>query len=146
MAAIVRRFFPWGGVDLPLVWACYALALLVRGVTTDLEYAPALEFAVLASAVVVACNEAFGIYRRWWRFATSQDLVPLTVSVGSATVAIVALNLAWPGLRPMPLSVVFLGSFFALCAMTAVRYRTKPLAAVRRAVRRLTAPPGAATT
>jgi hypothetical protein len=70
-------------VDLPLVWACYALALLVRGVTTDLEYAPALEFAVLASVVVVACNEAFGIYRRWWRFATSQDVVPLTVSVDS---------------------------------------------------------------
>src|SRR3954451_4539742 len=43
MAAIVRRFFPWVVVDLPLVWACYALALLVRGVTTDLEYAPALE-------------------------------------------------------------------------------------------------------
>ena len=40
VAAIVRRFFPWVVVDLPLVWACYALALLVRGVTTDLEYAP----------------------------------------------------------------------------------------------------------
>ncbi len=141
MAAIVRRFFPWVVVDLPLVWACYALALLVRGVTTDLEYAPALEFAVLASAVVVACNEAFGIYRRWWRFATSQDLVPLTVSVGSATVAVVGLNLAWPGFRPMPLSVVFLGSFFALSAMTAARYRSKPLAAIRRTWRRLVAPP-----
>ena len=103
VTGVVRRFFPWVVIDLPLVWACYALALLVRGVTADLEYVPALEFAALASVVVVACNEAFGIYRRWWRFATSQDLVPLTVSVGSATVAIVALNLAWPGLRPMPL-------------------------------------------
>ena len=146
VAAIVRRFFPWVVVDLPLVWVCYALALLVRGVTTDLEYAPALEFAVLASAIVVACNEAFGIYRRWWRFATSQDLVPLTVSVGSATVAIVGLNLAWPGLRPMPLSVVFLGGFFALSAMTAARYRSKPWAAVRRAWRRIVAPPATGVT
>jgi FlaA1/EpsC-like NDP-sugar epimerase len=133
-------------VDLPLVWSSYALALLVRGVTTTLEYAPALLFAALASAVVVACNEGFGIYRRWWRFATSQDLVPLTVSVGFATVAIVGLDLAWPGFRPMPMSVVFLGGFFALCAMTAARYRSKPLAAVRRAWRRLVAPPGPGVT
>ena len=133
-------------VDLPLVWAAYALALLVRGVTTNLEYGPALGFAALAAVVVVACNEAFGIYRRWWRFATSQDLVPLTVSMGIATVAIVGLNLAWPGFRPMPLSVVFLGGFFAICAMTAARYRSKPLAAVRRTWRRLTAPPVAGVT
>jgi len=133
-------------VDLPLVWSAYALALLVRGVTTNLEYGPALGFAALAAVVVVACNEAFGIYRRWWRFATSQDLVPLTVSMGIATVAIVGLDLAWPGFRPMPLSVVFLGGFFALCAMTAARYRSKPLAAVRRTWRRLTAPPAAGVT
>ena len=43
---------------------------------------------VLASVIVVACNEAFGIYRRWWRYATSQDLVPVTVSIGVATVAL----------------------------------------------------------
>jgi len=141
VAAIARRFFPWVVIDLPLVWFAYALALLVRGVTATLEYEPALWFAVLASLVVVACNEAFGIYRRWWRFATSQDLVPLTVSMGCATVAIVGLNLAWPGFRPMPLSVVFLGGFFAICGMTAARYRSKPLAAIRRTWRRLTAPP-----
>jgi FlaA1/EpsC-like NDP-sugar epimerase len=133
-------------VDLPLVWSAYALALLVRGVTTNLEYAPALLFAVLASVIVVACNEAFGIYRRWWRFATSQDLVPVTVSIGVATVAITGLDLAWPGLRPMPLSTVILGGFFALCAMTAVRYRSKPLAAIRRTWRRLVAPPAVGVT
>jgi FlaA1/EpsC-like NDP-sugar epimerase/tetratricopeptide (TPR) repeat protein len=133
-------------VDLPLVWSAYALALLVRGVTTDLEYGPALLFAALASVIVVACNEAFGIYRRWWRFATSQDLVPVTVSIGCATVAIVGLDVAWPGFRPMPLSVVFLGGFFALCGMTAARYRSKPLAAVRRTWRRLVAPPAVGVT
>jgi FlaA1/EpsC-like NDP-sugar epimerase/O-antigen ligase len=143
---IARRFFPWVVVDLPLVWCSYALALLVRGVTTDLEYGPALLFAALGSVVVVASNEAFGIYRRWWRFATSQDLVPLTVSMGFATVALVGLNLAWPGFRPMPMSVVFLGGFFALCAMTAARYRSKPLATIRRTWRRLTAPPAAGVT
>ena len=103
---IARRFFPWVVVDLPLVWASYALALLVRGVTTNLEYGPALLFAALGSLIVVACNEAFGIYRRWWRYATSQDLVPLTVAMGFATVALLGLNLAWPGFRPMPLSVL----------------------------------------
>ncbi|MGE3913156.1 MAG: polysaccharide biosynthesis protein [Chloroflexota bacterium] len=145
-AAIARRFFPWVVIDLPLVWLAYAIALLVRGVTTNLEYGPALLFAVLASLLVVACNEAFGIYRRWWRFATSQDLVPLTVSVGFATVAIVGVDLAWPGFRPMPLSVVFLGGFFAICGMTAARYRSKPLAAIRRTWRRVMAPPGLGVT
>jgi len=143
---VLRRFFPWAVIDLPLVWSCYTLALLVRGVTTDLEYEPAMVFALLASAVVVVCNEAFGIYRRWWRFATSQDLVPLSVSVGTATVVVVGLDLAWPGARPMPLSVVFLGSFFALCGMTAMRYRSKPWAAVKRTWRLLTAPPSGSTT
>ena len=146
VAAIARRFFPWVVIDLPLVWLAFALALLVRGVTTNLEYEPALLFSILASVVVVACNEAFGIYRRWWRFATSQDLVPLTVSVGVATVAILALDLAWPGFRPLPLSVVFLGGFFAICAMTAARYRSKPLAAVRRTWRRVMAPPAVGIT
>ncbi|MCC7367754.1 MAG: polysaccharide biosynthesis protein [Chloroflexi bacterium] len=141
LATIARRFFPWVVIDLPLVWLSFAIALVVRGVTTTLEYEPALEFAALASLIVVACNEAFGIYRRWWRFATSQDLVPLSVSVGVATVAVLALDLAWPGFRPMPLSVVFLGAFFAICAMTAVRYRTKPMAGIRRTWRRIMAPP-----
>ena len=140
VAAIARRFFPWVVVDLPLVWSAYAVALLVRGVTTNLERTgPAVRGA--RRVIVVACNEAFGIYRRWWRCATSQDLVPVTVSIGVASVAIVAVDLAWPGFRPMPLSVVFLGGFFALCGMTAARYRSKPLAAVRRTWRRLTAPP-----
>jgi FlaA1/EpsC-like NDP-sugar epimerase len=146
VAEIARRFFPWVVLDLPLVWAAFAFALLVRGVTATLEYEPALLFAALASVIVVTCNEIFGIYRRWWRFATSQDLVPLSFSLGVATVAILALDLAWPGFRPMPLSVVFLGSFFALCAMTAVRYRSKPWAAVRRTWRRVMAPPDPAVT
>ncbi|MCC6174588.1 MAG: SDR family NAD(P)-dependent oxidoreductase [Chloroflexi bacterium] len=146
VTSIARRFFPWVVVDLPLVWACYALALLVRGATTDLEYEPALLFGFVASVIVVAWNEAFGIYRRWWRFATSQDMVPLTVAVGCSTVTTVGLSLAWPGVRPMPLSVVFLGGFFALCGMTAARYRAKPLAAIRRFWRRLMDPPNQAVT
>ncbi len=143
---VIRRYIPWVVIDLPLVWVCYALALVVRGTTADLEYPPALLFGLLASAIVVSCNEAFGIYRRWWRYATSQDLVPLTVSVACATVMIVGADLAWPGARPMPLSVVFLGSFFCVVGMTAVRYRTKPLAAVRRTWQRLVLPPRAGMT
>ena len=131
-------------IDLPLVWLCYALALAARGTTADVEYEPALWFALLASAVVVACNQAFGIYRRWWRYATSQDLVPLILAVSCATVLVVGADLAWPA-RPMPLSTIFLGGFFALCAMTAVRYRAKPLIAVRKAWRRLVTAPQAHT-
>ena len=56
LRSLYRRMFPWVVIDLPLVWACYALALLVRGVTADLEYPPALLFGVLASVAVVACN------------------------------------------------------------------------------------------
>ena len=61
VAAIARRFFPWVVIDLPLVWLAFALALLVRGVTTNIEYEPALLFGILAALIVVACNEAFGI-------------------------------------------------------------------------------------
>ncbi len=146
LRSLSRRLFPWVILDLPLVWACYALALIVRGVTADLEYPPALLFSVLSSGIVVACNEAFGIYRRWWRYATSQDVLPLVLSVLTATVMLVAADLAWPPPRPMPLGALFLGSFFALAAMTAIRYRTKPIAAVRGAWRRLVTPPGAETT
>ncbi|MBA2447689.1 MAG: polysaccharide biosynthesis protein [Chloroflexi bacterium] len=143
---IVRRYVPWVVIDLPLVWCCYAFAMLVRGATVDLDYGPALVFGLLASGLVVVCNEAFGIYRRWWRYATSQDLVPLVISITCATVLIVGADLAWPVARPMPLSVVVLGSFFSLCAMTAVRYRTKPLATVRQTWRRMVAAPEGRTT
>ena len=146
LTAIIRRAVPWVVIDLPLVWLCYAVALLVRGATADLDYPPAFAFGLVASGLVVACNEAFGIYRRWWRYATSQDVVPLVLSVACATVLIVGADLAWPGARPMPLSAVFLGSFFVVCAMTAIRYRTKPIAAVRSTWRRLVSPPRSGTT
>ncbi len=146
LAFIIRRYVPWVVIDLPLVWLCYALGLLVRGVTTELDYVPALVFNLLASALVVVCNEAFGIYRRWWRYATSQDVVPLVISVACATALIVGADLAWPNARPMPLSSVFLGSFFAFCGMTAIRYRSKPIAAAKRTWRRLITPPQPGTT
>ena len=123
VVAPVWRFVPWVAIDFLLVWMSYALALAVRGLTANLEYAPALAFAFLASVIAVACNEALGRNWRRWRFARSPHVVPLTIAVGSATVAIVGLNLAWPGFRPMPLSVVFLGGFFAFSAMAAVRTR-----------------------
>ncbi|MFN8523171.1 MAG: polysaccharide biosynthesis protein [Chloroflexota bacterium] len=145
LTSVVRRYVPWVAIDLPLVWVCYALGILLRGTTAELNYPPALLFGVIASALVVVCNEIFGVYRRWWRYATGQDVMILVLSVACATAAVVGADLFWPGPRPMPLGAVLVGSFLALAGMIATRYRSKPLSAIRTAWRRLRTDPRAAT-
>ena len=141
LTALIRQCSLWMVIDFILSWTCYTFALFVRGVSTDLHYTPSLQFAVLASIIVVVCNRAICSYRWWWRFTTSQHFVPLATSVTAATVAVSVVNLAWPGFRPMPLSVVFLGGFFALLAMTVVRYRSMLSVAAEHARRRVAEPP-----
>ncbi len=148
--SIVRREVPPAVIDLPLVWLSYALAVVVRGAaaTSDVDYTPALLFALFASALVVICNELSAVFRTRWGDTSggslARDVAHLGASIACASVLTVAADLAWPGARPMPLGAIFLGGFFGLCGMIAVRHATNPLAALEVTWRSALAPPLAA--
>jgi FlaA1/EpsC-like NDP-sugar epimerase len=70
-------------------------------------------------------NGLFGLYERLWRYASTEDLVPIIESVAASTLLVAAVDLLWRPARPLPLSVVLAGGVFTLIAFAAIRYRTQ---------------------
>jgi FlaA1/EpsC-like NDP-sugar epimerase len=68
-------------------------------------------------------NGLFGLYERLWRYASSEDLVPIIESVTASTLLVAAADLLWRPSRPLPLSVVLAGGVFTLIGFAAIRYR-----------------------
>lgn len=81
-------------------------------------------FALLPLAILVflVTNFAFGLYNRIWRYATTKEFVPVSLSVAVATIILAGIDLVYPGVRPLPLGTIFLAGFFALTGFLLARY------------------------
>ena len=81
-------------------------------------------FALLPLAILVflVTNFAFGLYNRIWRYATTKEFVPVSLSAAVATIILAGIDLVYPGVRPLPLGTIFLAGFFALTGFLLARY------------------------
>jgi len=117
-----EKHVTWVVIDILLILAAYVLAIAVRAITTGLDYPEIFFYAGGGVAVYIGANYLFGIYQRFWRYASGQEAVVLFSAVGSATLLLTALDL-YLQQRTLPLGVIWLGGFFAFSFLGAARYR-----------------------
>lgn len=115
-----------------------ALAMRVDSAGWVAHYKPALiNFTILALGVKLAVFSMFGLYRRYWRYASVDELVSIILAVGTATVIVAGLffGAGIAGLdagRNLPRSVPFIDGLLTLMAAGGARFSVRIAAHKRR--------------
>ena len=91
-----------------------------------------ITFILLAALILVANLWIFGVYKRLWDQTSGHGVLPIVRAVSTATIITLVLSLLqFP--RPIPLSVVLVGSLLSLSGLVALRYRSRMFPSARRA-------------
>ena len=120
-----------------------ALVMRVDSAAWVADYVPALfRFTILALAVKLLVFFMFGLYRRFWRYASIDELVSIFLAVGSATLVVAGLffgagilRLDIMGLdvgRNLPRSVPFIDGLLTLLVIGGSRFSVRIAAHKRR--------------
>lgn len=125
----MRRYLLHSLVDGLLVVAAFYAALTLRFTGNEpLRYLQQTNYWVPFFVLVyVASNHIWRIYDRLWPHATAHDHAALVDAVGSATLLILAVNLAWPLGRPLPTGQIMLGGLLTFMLMLLARHRRQIL-------------------
>lgn len=132
-----RHFFI---LDLVLLSVTPALALVLRVDTASwvASYPPALiRYTLLAVAVKLIVFFLFGLYRRYWRYASVDELVSIILAVGSSTLIVAGLFfgagiLGLDAGRSLPRSVPFIDGLLTLVVIGGTRFSVRIVAHHRR--------------
>jgi FlaA1/EpsC-like NDP-sugar epimerase len=97
-----------------------------------------LLFTALALSIKLSVFYAMGLYRRYWRYASVDDLTTIVLTVGSsaAFIAVVFLSAQALGVVPptgLPRSVPFIDGVLTLLAVGGTRFSVRAVASARRA-------------
>lgn len=114
----------WVLIDIPLIVVAYILAIAIRSINASLAYPEVFYLALGGIFIYLASNYFFGIYHRFWRYASGQEVVVLFSSIAAATLLLTLADLAMNE-RTLPLGVIWLGSILTFIFLAAVRYRRK---------------------
>lgn len=126
----------WVLIDITLIIVSYVLAIAVRSINATLNY-PEIYFSALAGVIVyLIANYAFGIYHRFWRYASGQELAVVLMSVTCATLVLTFID-SLLSERVLPLGAIWLGGFFTFIMLGAARYRRRLGRGVRQMVENL---------
>lgn len=125
-----RHFFI---LDLVLLAMTPVLALVLRvdAASWVASYQPALiRFTILAVIVKLALFFFFGLYRRYWRYASVNELVSIFLAVGSATLIIAGIFfgagiLGMDAGRSLPRSVPFIDGLLTLVVVGGTRFSVR---------------------
>ena len=131
MARLALRLH-WVLLDTLVVIASFFVAVIVRFLDSperDLQAGLVAMATSIGPLVVlfVGVNALSGLDRRVWRYASAAEVIPVfAIVMMSSAIALVAdFGLERGGQRPVPLSVMVLGSFFSFCGMVVMRYRSR---------------------
>jgi FlaA1/EpsC-like NDP-sugar epimerase len=127
-------------LDIVLLSVTPTLALVMR---VDISawvaaFAPALfQFTILALMIKLVTFFLFGLYRRFWRYASVDELVSIILSVGTATLIVAGLFFGAGifGLdtgRSLPRSVPFIDGLLTLVVVGGTRFSVRIMAHKRR--------------
>ncbi|MBI4307958.1 MAG: polysaccharide biosynthesis protein [Chloroflexi bacterium] len=122
--SIPRRYGQPVVVDAVLVGLAYIAALLLRfeGDVPE-EYLQVFRsYIVPIAAVYCLTNLAFGLYNRLWRYASSTEATGILGAAGLAGAILLVGDILLYD-RPLPLSVIIMGSVFTAGVFAASRYR-----------------------
>lgn len=128
-------------LDIVLLAVTPTLALVMRVDTASLVagYAsPLIRFTVLSLAIKLLVFFMFGLYRRYWRYASVDELVSIILAVGSAALIVAGvffgidvLSLENAG-RSLPRSVPFIDGLLTLVVVGGARFSVRVAAHKRR--------------
>ena len=127
-------------LDIVLLSVTPTLALVMRVDVSAwvASYAPALiQFTVLALIIKLAIFFLFGLYRRYWRYASVDELVSIILAVGSATLIVAGLFfgagiLGIDAGRSLPRSVPFIDGLLTMMVIGGTRFSVRIMAHKRR--------------
>lgn len=134
LTPFVRQHVPWLAIDMPVVVASYCLAFALRfldgpGPPPSESFGVVLVASVLVAPIYASLNGLLRVNRREWRFATAAEVRPIALSclLATALTALLDLSVGVNRDRPVPLSIVLIGGFFAFSGFVGVRYRARLL-------------------
>ena len=137
LALAVWRVLPWVVADLAIAAASFLVAYFLRFLDTTLPYGPASDGTVVRAVAFISVgfalvNLCFRLHRRAWRYAAGVEVLPIAVAVAISATAAILIDLLHPGAaaRPLPLSVILVGSLFSAVGFAVFRYRTRILPAI----------------
>ncbi len=142
LSRLVNRYIPAVVIDAVVVVVSFFLAWGGRIAAGATGLQPAYSFVLVAVVVYGITNRIFGLYHHLWRYASSGEVLTIGGAAALGTLVLMAADYAWPGARPLPISVVLFGGFFAFAGFVAVRYRRRAWNGLRRRVLRHRYPAG----
>jgi FlaA1/EpsC-like NDP-sugar epimerase len=120
--------------DAAIVAVSLHIAWAGRSVAMDLGRDRSLSFVLLSMAVYCGTNLAYGLYNRLWRYASAGEGALIFAATMTAGLMLAVVDLAWPGGRLVPLSVLLMSSICTMAGFVTVRYRRRALSSLRRAL------------
>lgn len=124
------RHLSWLSVDVLLIVSGYVLAFYLRFLYGGGDSTSTLLKGAIIIAIHVGVNYLFGIYQRFWSYASARDSVILFFSSVTATLVVSLFDLML-GPQGLPLRGIWLGGFLAFVLMTAARYHRRLIDGVR---------------
>ncbi len=137
LGRFVWRVLPWMVADSLIATAGFLAAYFLRFLDTARPYGSLNDVSVIRDVAVAGIgfamvNICFRLHRRAWRYAAGVEVLPITLAVlvSGSILAVVDLLHPGEGARPLPLSVVLVGSFFTAVGFAVFRYRSRIAPAV----------------
>jgi FlaA1/EpsC-like NDP-sugar epimerase/lipopolysaccharide/colanic/teichoic acid biosynthesis glycosyltransferase len=137
LALAVWRVLPWVVADSVISASSFLIAYFLRFLDTARPYGPASDGTVgravaFTSVGFALVNLCFRLHRRAWRYAAGVEVLPIAVAVLISATATTVLDLIHPAvaIRPLPLSVILVGSLFSAVGFAVFRYRSRIVPAI----------------
>jgi FlaA1/EpsC-like NDP-sugar epimerase len=136
VVSVIRRDLPLALLDAAVVVPAYFLPFILRydgAVPRDAWH----RFWIFLPAVVLMhllANYLWGLYGQMWRHASVQEARRVALAGLTGLLLVLGADLLAGGMRPVPLSVVVLGSGLSLMAFGAIRFQSRLFAFRRRTV------------
>ncbi len=122
---VIERYLKLVLLDAVVVMLSLWTSWSIRSLTASLDNGPVLLFTGISILIYWFCNFWFRMYQRIWKYAAAGEVISILEANMCSVSLIVMLDLLWPDLRPIPISVVLLSGAFSFCGFTAVRYRQR---------------------
>jgi FlaA1/EpsC-like NDP-sugar epimerase len=137
IVARVRRDVPLAVIDFVVVLPAYLVPLVLRfhGTLPSKSWAYFWALIPVIALIHLLANYMFGLYGQMWRHASVQEARNVLLAGAASLVGVFGLVMwAGSGTRPIPLSVIVVGSAAAVMASGAIRFQSRLFAFRRRNV------------
>ena len=129
---VMWRVLPWVVADSLIAVASFLIAYFLRFLDTARPYGAINDGTVIRAIVLTSLgfalvNLGFRLHRRAWRYAAGVEVLPIAVAALISATAAAVLDLLHPdaAVRPLPVSVVLVGSLFSAVGFAVFRYRSR---------------------